>query len=223
MQNSTTGASNGSIAPNHLDILAASGITPEHAAARGYETVTDKHKLVELGISAARRSVPGLLVPMLDVRGSTWGYQYKPDNPRKDRKGNSRKYETPVGQRNGIDVPPGAATHLGNPGEPLWITEGIKKADCAVLQGLCCVSIPGVWSWRGKNASGGTTAVGDFNDIALNDRRVIQQIAPVQIRTLAGVFCCLSLSRVHPLRVVPVRPAGEVLIPKCANSVDDSR
>jgi Asp-tRNA(Asn)/Glu-tRNA(Gln) amidotransferase A subunit family amidase len=55
----------------------------------------------------------------------------------------------------------------------LWITEGSKKADCGVLKGLCVVSIPGVWGWRTKNESGGTTAVGDFHDIALNGRRVI--------------------------------------------------
>ena len=72
------------IAGHHLDMLAASGITPEHAAARGYETITDKRWLInpDLKITPAGRNVPGLLVPLLRTDGSTWGYQYKPDNPR---------------------------------------------------------------------------------------------------------------------------------------------
>jgi hypothetical protein len=74
----------------NLAALAASGITPEHAEARGYETITDKRRLAELRISPTRRSVPGLLVPMLDIRGSTWGYQYRPDKARTDRKGKQR-------------------------------------------------------------------------------------------------------------------------------------
>ena len=30
---------------------------------------------------------------------------------------------------------------------PLWITEGARKADAGASAGLCCVSLPGVWSW----------------------------------------------------------------------------
>ena len=83
------------------------------------------------------------------------------------------KYETPIGQRNGIDVPPDVGPMLGDPSIPLWITEGSKKADCAALRGLCIIALPGVWSWRGTNKHGGKTAVSDWNDIALNGRRVI--------------------------------------------------
>ena len=41
---------------------------------------------------------------------------------------------------------------LGDPAIPLWITEGVKKADCGALNGLCIVALPGVWSWRGRTA-----------------------------------------------------------------------
>ena len=71
------------ISPDHLAMLAASGITPEHAALRGYETITDKRRLAELKIvTAARSRVPGLLVPLLRADRSQWGYQYRPDAPR---------------------------------------------------------------------------------------------------------------------------------------------
>jgi hypothetical protein len=70
-------------------------------------------------------------------------------------------------------VPPGIADQLADPSLPLWITEGSKKADCGVLQGLCVIALTGVWNWRGKNEFGSTTALADWHDIPLNGRRVI--------------------------------------------------
>lgn len=153
-------------------MLAASGITPEHAALRGYETIRDPRRLAALPIAKAGQRTQGLLVPQLRVDGSTWGYQYRPDDPR-ERNGKVVKYETPIGQRNGIDVPPGVGAQLGDPAVPLFITEGVKKADCGALRGLCIVALPGVWSWRGRNGSGGKVVVPDWHDIALNERRVV--------------------------------------------------
>lgn len=153
-------------------MLDASGITPEHAARRGYETITSTGRLTELNITKAGRLLPGLLVPQLRADGSTWGYQYRPDTPRL-REGKPVKYETPVGQRNGLDVPPGVGHLLGDPAVPLWITEGVKKADCGALRGLCVVALPGVWSWRGRNGHGGRAIIPDWHDVALNGRRVV--------------------------------------------------
>lgn len=160
------------LADHHREMLAESGITPEHAEKRGYETICDPSRLAALGIAGAGRRTPGLLVPQLRPDGSTWGYQYRPDDPR-ELKGRTVKYETPIGQRNGIDIPPGVGPMLGDPSLPLWVTEGVKKADCGALHGLCIVALPGVWSWRGKNEHGGKVAVADWNDVALNHRRVI--------------------------------------------------
>lgn len=157
---------------NHQQMLAASGIPPERARARGYVSVDTKTRLEQLGVTKAGRNLPGLLVPSLRKDGSTWGYQYRPDEPRL-RDGRPVKYETPIGQQNGLDVPPGVGPKLDDPGIPLWVTEGVKKADCAAEHGLACVALPGVWSWRGTNSSGGKTAIADWHDVALNDRRVV--------------------------------------------------
>jgi Domain of unknown function (DUF3854) len=166
------------LADHHLAALTASGITPEHAALRGYETITeaDARRLADIKIvKDARHLMPGLLVPLLDPAGSTWGYQYRPDKPRRRGDGKPVKYETPWQQRNGLDIPPGPIVGplLGIPQIPLWITEGTKKADAAALRGLCCVAIPGVWSWIGTNTAGGKVALPDWRDCALNGRRVI--------------------------------------------------
>ena len=83
------------ISPEHLAMLGAGAIPEAHAMARPYETVTDPSRLAQLKIvRAARGCVPGLLIPMLDIRGATWGYQYRPDNPRL-LDGKPVKYETP--------------------------------------------------------------------------------------------------------------------------------
>ncbi|HEY9376095.1 MAG TPA: DUF3854 domain-containing protein, partial [Jiangellaceae bacterium] len=157
----------------HAQLLRASAITPEHAQARGYRSVDTIAHLESIRIAKAGRSVPGLLVPMLRKDGSVWGLQYRPDSPRLNGTGKPIKYETPVKQRNGIDVPPGVGPTLDDPKVPLWITEGVRKADAAACAGLTCVALTGVWSWRGTNDSGGTTAVADWNDVALNGRLVV--------------------------------------------------
>ena len=161
------------IAARHLDMLAASGITPEHAARRGYETVDDHRRLRDLKIAKAG-CTPGLFIPLLSRDGSTWGRQHRPDTPRLDSKGRPIKYETPWQQRNGLDVPPGVGAMLADPTITLWITEGVKKSDCGAIHGLCIVGLPGgVWGWRGTNTAGGKTALPDWDDVALNCRRVI--------------------------------------------------
>jgi hypothetical protein len=187
-----------SIARHHMRMLAESGITSEHAAARGYETVTGPERLAEVNVVRAVRShVPGLLVPMLRVDGSTWGYQYRPDTPRL-RDGKPVKYETPWQQRNGLDIPPGVVEMVADPTIPLWITEGVKKADCGALHGLCIVALSGVWNWLQTNAAGGKMALPEWHDIALNGRRVILGFdgdvarKPAVHRALHALACYLA-------------------------------
>jgi len=158
--------------PQHVAMLTQSGIPVEHARARSYQSVDTKTRLEGVGITKAGRNIPGLLVPQLRPDGSTWGYQYRPDSPRL-RDGKPVKYETPVSQRNGIDVPPGVGPQLDDPSIPLWVTEGVKKADAAAVNGLCCVDVAGVWSWRGTSLTGGKVALPEWHDIALNGRRVV--------------------------------------------------
>lgn len=162
----------------HAAMLEASKITPEHARARGYVSVDTKTRINNLGTTSDGRTirvakdaqkVPGLLIPMLRKDGSRWGYQYRADNPAPGR----QKYETLTNQRNGIDVPPGVGPMLDDPSIPLFITEGVKKADAGAIAGLCIIALPGVWNWRGTNGKGGKVAVADWDDIALNGRRFI--------------------------------------------------
>ena len=161
------------IFPQHAALLEASAISPEVARERGYVSVDTKKRLEDLGFERYQRSVPGLLIPARRADGSVWGYQYRPDSPRVTKAGTAIKYETPKGQRNGIDVPPGARDATADPSVLLLVTEGARKADAAVSASLACVSLNGVWGWRGRNSRGGLLAVADWHDVALNGRRVV--------------------------------------------------
>ena len=57
-----------------------------------------------------------------------------------------------------VGLEPSVRALLNNPQIPLYITEGIRKGDAAISQGLCCIALLGVTNWRGTNASGGKTA-----------------------------------------------------------------
>ena len=150
-----------------------SGISEEVIAARGYRTVNKKVELEELGFVRSQRNVPGLRVPAYSPTGEIATYQYRPDHPRVDKDGRVVKYETPSGSRMVLDVHPFARKMLGDPPVPLWISEGIRKADALVSRGMCAVALLGVWSWRGRNGRGGLTALAEWEYVALNgDRRV---------------------------------------------------
>ena len=69
-----------------------------------------------------------------------------------------------------LDVPRAINSMIGDPSKPLFITEGIKKADAAASRGLSCIALLGVWNWRGTNEYGGLTALSEWEDIAFNGR-----------------------------------------------------
>ncbi len=156
--------------PQHAKQLRASGISPHVAKARGYRSITKLAKLRGLGFSEAQCREPGLLIPIWDVRAKIATYQFRPDAPRVDKGGKPVKYENVVGSRLVLDVPPAAHKWLGDPKRPLFITEGARKVDAAVSRDLCCISLLGVWGWRGTNNQGGKVTLADWEQVALNGR-----------------------------------------------------
>lgn len=162
---STASSEHNALADRHLrELGGGSGISEDVIKARGYETVTDPARLASLGFSKRQqRSADGLLIPMYGPSGDVVTHQFKPDKPRKNPdNGKTIKYESPKGSTVHIDVPPGASASLPEASVPLWVTEGVKKADAAVTAGLCCVALQGVDCWR----------VDDWDHIALQGRQV---------------------------------------------------
>jgi len=161
------------VLPQHVELLIASGITPDVAAARSYRSADTKAQLAGLGFKPVQRRTPGLLLPAWSpvTRGiATW--QLRSDEPRVDQqRGRTIKYETAAARPVVVDAHPHTWDHLGDPGVPLFVTEGIRKADSAISIGLCCVALLGVWNWRGTNDKGGKTVLPEWEAIALNGRR----------------------------------------------------
>ena len=178
-------------------LIEESGIAPEAVEARGYRTIGKKADLKRLGFSEAQCGVPGLLIPVRSPAGEVVLYQYRPDEPR-IRDGKPVKYETPRGSRMALDVHPFARDRLGDPSIPLFVTEGIKKGDCLVSRDLCAIALLGVWNWRGTNEKGGKALLPDWNQVALNGRRVYVvfdsdvMLKPAVHKALAGLKAVLE-------------------------------
>jgi hypothetical protein len=158
--------------PQHEELIRASSISSEVARARGYWSAQRASEVRRLGFAATQALAPALVVPVWTVTGEIGTYQIRPDHPRIGSSGKPIKYETPGRSRMVIDVPPSIRQDMGNPAVPLFITEGVRKADAAVSAGLCCIALLGVWNWRGTNEFGGKTALPDWEHIALNGRRI---------------------------------------------------
>ncbi len=158
--------------PQHRKLVVASAISPEVAAERGYRTITVKAELKTLGFTDKQCSVPTLYVPVWGVNGEIVGHQIRPDTPRVGKHGKPLKYENPRGGSMNIDVPPRVRQHLRNTRMPLFVTEGVRKADSAASIGIACIALLGVWNWRGSRSDGGKAALPDWDSIALNDRDV---------------------------------------------------
>ena len=161
--------------PQHAALVRASAISAEVAQERGYFTATTIADLKRYGFAEPQCRVPALGLPVWTVDGPIGLYQARPDDPRVDTKnGKPIKYETASGALMRLDVPPRARRFLGDPTTPLWITEGIRKADSAVSNGIdCCLALLGVWNWRGENEDGGKVALPDWEQVALNGRETI--------------------------------------------------
>lgn len=168
------------LAPHHLEMLHASGISDDVIEQRGYFTSHKKAELRAFGFTSTQLATisaeaPALVVPVYGALGGNTPtfYQIRPDRPRHNNKGQAAKYEMPSGQRMVLDVPPAAREWIRDPQRALYITEGVKKGDSGASRGLCVVSLLGVWNFRGANEFGGRTALGDWEAVALNAERPI--------------------------------------------------
>lgn len=157
---------------HHAQLLADSAVSVDVARERGYRTAQSRKELGSRGFSTGQQRVPGLLIPVYDETGAVALHQYRPDEPRVTKAGKPVKYETTPKARMTVDVPPRVRGRLGDPSRPLWLTEGIRKADSAVTAEIDCLALLGVWNWRARNDHDGLTALAFWESVALKDRRV---------------------------------------------------
>jgi len=154
----------------HFDHLVNSAISIDVIKERGYVSVLGKTALKNTGFTKSQQRSPGILIPLHGVDGSIVGHQYRPDHPREGVNNRLIKYENPTGATIRLDVPTRCREQLGNPKEPVWFTEGVKKVDALASQGVCAIGLTGVWGFKSKNIYGGTTISADFDYISLKNR-----------------------------------------------------
>jgi len=201
------------LSPAHQDkLFRQSGISVEVAAGRGYRTVTkdeDGLNYRENGWGSLVRFMPALEIPIWTPNGRSSVPQLRPDNPRV-RDGKVVKYEFPPGESLHLDVHPSLVERVKGL-EPLYITEGVLKADSATSRGACCVALMGVYGFRGTNLYGGLTALAEWQDINLANRDVyivfdsdvVQKIQVRQALLAFSNFLNGKRARVHVVRFVP--------------------
>jgi len=155
------------LAEKHRKELYASAISDDVIEARGYRSITNPRTL-PVEFTGEQRRLDGLLIPIRNTQGEIASYQLKPREPRMID-GRPAKYEHAIHGRICLDVPAAALPYLQNTDATLWITEGAKKVDSAVSNGIpCTIGIPGVWMWQQHGP-----ALPDWRDIALKGREVV--------------------------------------------------
>jgi hypothetical protein len=171
-------AENLALLEQHWEFVRTRAVDDDIARERGYRSATKKSELERLGFGRTQWLIPALIIPIHSVRGVIESYQLRPDTPRLNDKGKTRKYEMKSGSKMLIDVHPrlsrscdrNKVSLIADPAVPLFITEGVPKADSSISIGLCCIALLGVWNFRGTNEAGGKTALADWESIALNGR-----------------------------------------------------
>lgn len=149
------------LSARHRAELAASAVSPEQVASRGYRTIDDPKDLPSEWAGCGHL-LPALCIPIRDTMGQVRIHRLKPDHPRADSRGRFIKYESPKGSRPFVDVPLAMTTPVATTAGrlpltevsnvPLWITEGEKKVDSLLSAGACAVvGISGVFAWQGNH------------------------------------------------------------------------
>lgn len=156
---------------HQFKLFTSSAISPDVAAERGYRSIQDEIELSRTPYNFSPQQaeqVPALLIPLWNVVGQNTHYGFRPDMPVVDERGKQRKYQMPPRKGVIVDVPPRVSRSgiFDDYQQELWITESPLKADSAVSQGLNCITIWGVWSWRARTKAGGTAVLPDFEKIS---------------------------------------------------------
>lgn len=151
---------------HHLEDLRRSGLSDETIRGAGLYSATNETTamLVGFGRSSA------LAFPYLHTatNGKLPFTLVKFDKP--DAKG--KRYAQPKGSGNRLYIPPTLdPAVLRDPRVTLYITEGEKKCLKAVQEGLPCVSVSGVDSWRSR-VDGKSEPIPDLDRIVWKDRTV---------------------------------------------------
>jgi hypothetical protein len=132
------------LADGHLEDLLRSGLSAETILGAQIYSASGPEASALVGYGVG----PGMVIP---YAGNGYA-RVKLDHAGTDGK----RYRSPKGRGNHLYIPRMLdAFLLADVEQPIYITEGEKKCLRAVQDGLPCLALSGVWSWRQKGPDGG--------------------------------------------------------------------
>jgi hypothetical protein len=136
----------------HDGYLATRAVHPDVANERHYCSIdgaTDPMWAELPSTFGKAKQHPGLVIPTFGPDGRVNGVQVRYDTPRPDAEGKLQRYANPgriPAKR--LDVHPRSRRFLDDILYPLYVTEGIAKADSLVSHGAVTVGLTGVGTWE---------------------------------------------------------------------------
>jgi hypothetical protein len=159
----------GALSPEHLDDLRKSTLSEETIRQQLIRSVPPGMigRLLGFDVSEIRSA---LLFPFRAPAGGFMAHaRIKVFPPLTDAKGHRLKYLQPRGSAPRLYFVSSCLRRVLEGNEPLWITEGEKKACCVAQLGFPVIGITGVQGWHTK---GSCLLLEDFDAIPLAGRSV---------------------------------------------------
>jgi len=161
--------------PHHCDDLRRSGLSDRTLEKWGVYSIEADQSWVMQQLGFGHVEPPVLALPVLPpdrTQPNLNDIIIKPDKPRRDERGHSRKYEMRPKSRNRVHAPLSCREKLFDTTFPLDVTEGQKKAEKGSQEGLCCIALPGVFNYLVKIASDASFPIEDLDKISADARTV---------------------------------------------------
>lgn len=153
--------------PHHYrELHVGSGLSDETIRAAGIYSETDHIKLALIVNRKKwdRKMGPAMVFPYCDATGAVVLNRVKPDRPPPDA-----KYLAPKDSAIRAYIPEAVRSFLGNPAQPLIVTEGEKKTLAAMQAGFPIIGLSGVECWHVRKS---TALIPDLEHVAWKGREV---------------------------------------------------
>ena len=156
--------------PAHLEDLRKSGLSDETIIQHGIKTIRPKDINKKVGYD-----IPGLVsayeIPFPPFNDGYFRLKafYAPGNEQYTDGRKKPRYIQRKGSLNRLYIPLPVFTILNDTSQPLYITEGEKKALKGTQEGLPTIAITGLWNWKQR---GNDELIDGFNIIAWEGRTV---------------------------------------------------
>lgn len=105
---------------------------------------------------------------------------------------NPDAYENQPGVGTVLDINPLVLPKVRKHQLALYITEGIRKGDALASLRQAVISLYSVWNWRGTDESGALMALADWEEVPVNEGRLVYVVFDSDVMTKHSVKLALE-------------------------------